>query len=71
VTANERWTRFPVRLAGNRPQRGLNRLTLRWPMPEIDGGRALDAAVRRLSQGVPADLHPVFGEVYSLAVRAR
>lgn len=71
VTANERWIRFPVRLAGNRPQRGLNRLTLRWPMPEIDGGRALDAAVRRLSQGVPADLHPVFGEVYSLAVRAR
>jgi hypothetical protein len=69
VPAGERWTRYPVRLAGSRLERGLNRLTLRWPIPELDGGAALAAAARRLAQGLPADLHPVFGEVFSLMVR--
>jgi hypothetical protein len=39
-------------------------------MPPPVGEQALDAARRRLAQGIEADLHPVFGEVFSLRVRA-
>ncbi len=61
-----RW-RLPVR-------RGVNQLTLRWPelAPARPGGGAeLEDAAGRLARGLPADIHPVFGEVYSVRVTTR
>lgn len=47
---------------------GLNRLTLEWPLPEIDA-EPFELEIERLEVGIAADLHPVFGEVFSLIAR--
>lgn len=64
-----RWSTRSLTLAGALLRPGLNRLTLRWPPPPPRGEAALEAALRRLEEGLPADLHPVFGEVWSLVAR--
>jgi hypothetical protein len=69
VDAAERWTRTVLRIERGHLRRGLNRLTLRWPLPPTDGDVALAAAADRLEVGIAADLHPVFGEVFSLVAR--
>ncbi|HSG39884.1 MAG TPA: hypothetical protein VLE27_09630, partial [Thermoanaerobaculia bacterium] len=69
VDTTERWTRALLRIDRGRLHPGLNRLTLRWPAPAVDGDAALQAARERLELGVAADLHPVFGEVFSLIAR--
>ena len=42
---------------------GLNRVTVRWPLPDTSGERALRRAADRLEAGRQADLHPVFGHL--------
>jgi hypothetical protein len=69
VDAGERWTRTVLRIERGHLRRGLNRLTLRWPLPSTDGDIALAAAADRLEVGIAADLHPVFGELFSLVAR--
>ena len=66
VQATESWRRETLRLPARSLRRGLNRLTLSWPLPRGAGDAAIGRAVRRLRQGLPADLYPVFGEVFSL-----
>jgi hypothetical protein len=61
------WTRHRLRVPTGP---GLNRLTLEWPLPEVPGEIMLAGAVDRLEAGRQADLHPVFGEVLDLRVRA-
>jgi hypothetical protein len=69
-----RWTRATFRLpAGELAELaemgpGLHRVAVRWPMPPPVGEAALEGAKSRLAEGVEADLHPVFGEVFSLRV---
>ena len=69
LAVTDRWSRASLRVRRDQLRPGLNRLTLRWPAPP-DGDRPLEAAVRRLEEGIEADLHPVFGELYSLRARA-
>ena len=69
LRAYERWTRQTLPLARDRLKRGLNRVTLRWPAAPPVGTAALQAAVARLECGIEADIHPVFGQVFSLLVR--
>jgi hypothetical protein len=69
LEATERWIRSVHRIEPRSLRRGLNRLTLRWPLALGDGETALQAAADRLELGVAADLHPVFGEVFSLLAR--
>lgn len=69
VEATERWMRTAFRIDHENLRRGLNRLTLRWPLPSADGEAALQAAAERLEAGIVADLHPVFGELFSLVAR--
>jgi hypothetical protein len=64
--AGERWTRAHLRIPRPALRTGLNRLTLRWPAPPPLGGDPFAAAIERLELGLAADLHPVFGEVFSL-----
>ena len=71
VDAGERWTRTVLRIERRDLRRGLNRLTLRWPLPSMDGGIAMAAAADRLEVGIAADLHPVFGELFSVMARPR
>jgi len=64
-----RWSTQRLTLAGGLLRPGLNRLTLGWPPPPPRGEAALAAAIRRLEEGLEADLHPVFGEVWSFVAR--
>ncbi len=66
MAAGETWSRHTLRLPPPRARRSLHRLTLVWPTLPAAGDAALESAVRRLENGVEADLHPVFGEVFSL-----
>lgn len=66
VQAAGTWSRASLRVQARSLRRGLNRITLSWPLPRAAGDLALQTAVRRLRQGLPADLYPVFGEVFSL-----
>ncbi|HEY0781580.1 MAG TPA: hypothetical protein VGE98_03930, partial [Thermoanaerobaculia bacterium] len=69
LAAGPTWKRETFKIGTDRLRRGLNRLTLRWPLPSADGDAALAAARSRLELGIGADLHPVFGEVFSLLAR--
>ena len=62
----DRWSRTTVDVPAGRLRRGFNRVTLRWPALPADGDAALAQILRRLEQGIPTDLHPVFGEVFAL-----
>lgn len=67
LRVGERWTKSRLRLTAGA---GLHRLTLRWPdLPATGGDNPLVPAIERLELGLPADLHPVFGEVWSLVAR--
>jgi hypothetical protein len=68
VAAAAGWSRHRLAVPAGALGRGLHRLTLRWPLPPPVGEEALASAVRRLELGREADLHPVFGEVFSLRV---
>jgi hypothetical protein len=69
VSATAAWSRSSLRASREALRPGLNRLTLLWPDPPPAAGDPLAAAVERLERGLAADLHPVFGELFS--VRAR
>ena len=69
VAAGESWSRHPIRLPRRDLRPAINRLTLVWPALPPYGDQALEHAIRRLENGVEADLHPVFGEVFSLVAR--
>jgi hypothetical protein len=66
IQATGRWSRTALRVEARKLRRGLNRVSLSWPLPRHAGDLALHIAVQRLRQGLPADLYPVFGEVFSL-----
>lgn len=71
VEAAARWTRVGFRFDRKDLRRGLSRLSLRWPLPTTDGATAMREAADRLEIGVAADVHPVFGEVFSVVARPR
>jgi cation diffusion facilitator CzcD-associated flavoprotein CzcO len=66
VPARERWTRARLRIPRAPLRPGLNRLTLRWPALPPAGSDPLRPVRERLESGLAADLHPVFGEVWSV-----
>lgn len=66
--AGGRWGRWDLALPAAMMPRGVHRLTLRWPALASHGSQALALARRRWEEGLEADLHPIFGEVFSLRV---
>lgn len=68
VELGARWSRTRLRLPASLLRPGLNRLVLRWPLPPALTVDAVAAVADQLLQGYRADLHPVFGEVFSLRV---
>ncbi len=69
VKLHDRWTSHTITLGREHLREGINRLTLEWPLPPSEGDVAIGETVRRLEQGIPADLHPVFGELFRLQAR--
>jgi hypothetical protein len=69
IEIEERFRRHTLRIGRGLLRSGRNRLLLRWPPPPPCGEEALAGARKRLEEGIEADLHPVFGEIYSLLAR--
>lgn len=63
------WSRAILRVPARSLARGLGRLTLTWPPLGTGGESPMAPLLDRLSLGLEADLHPVFGEIASLRVR--
>ena len=66
LPVRERWTKSSLRVPAALLQKGLNRLALRWPDPPPAGEDPFRIVIERLESGLEADLHPVFGEVFTL-----
>ena len=49
--------------------KGLNRVSLIWPSLTRDGDVALGEVIERLEKGVAGQIHPIFGEVFSIKAR--
>ncbi|TMQ16181.1 MAG: hypothetical protein E6J91_12295 [Deltaproteobacteria bacterium] len=63
------WRAENLRVRAGLLRPGINKLTLHWPPPPPAGHAALQCAIERLERGIAADVHPVFGEVFSLMAR--
>ncbi len=66
LAALDHWQQYELHIERSLLRPGLNHLRLAWPLPGKRGDTALQIAIRRLRQGLPADLYPVFGEIFSL-----
>ena len=71
VALVETWRRHLIRLPCQGLRRAINRLALVWPPLPAYGDEAFESAMVRLENGVEADLHPVFGEVFALVAKSR
>ena len=69
VSATGEWLTAPLFLPSASLRAGINRLAIDWPAPVRDGSEAIATAVARLGAARPADLYPVFGEVFSAIIR--
>jgi hypothetical protein len=49
---------------------GANKVSIHWPRLGANGDAVMNQIRERLEQGVPANLHPVFGELQSLVARS-
>jgi hypothetical protein len=67
----EKWSNQKIRIPPSFITRSLNQLGLHWPRLPACGDIALESAIQRLEKGLQADLHPVFGEVFSLRLQSR
>ncbi|MFP5287753.1 MAG: tetratricopeptide repeat protein, partial [Thermoanaerobaculia bacterium] len=67
--AGNGWTRTSLRIPRDLLRPGLNRLTLFWPALPATGEDPLRPVLDRLESGIAADLHPVFGEIFSILAR--
>ena len=69
MEVEEVWTRGTFRLPRRRLERAINRISVAWPPLPDCGDAAIENVIRRLENGHEADLHPVFGEIFSLRAR--
>lgn len=68
VWVNEKWTKIVLPIKPIQSSSCIARLSLIWPALPPCGNEALEGALKRLESGQLADLHPVFGEVFSLKI---
>jgi len=71
VWVNEKWTKVVLPIESIPSSSCLTRLSLVWPTLPPCGSEAIEGYLRRLELGQFADLHPVFGEVFSLKVKPK
>ena len=64
------WERRSIAVAASDLRPGFNQVTVAWPPLPDEGDEALAEIGRRLEEGIAADLHPRFGEIYALRARA-
>ncbi len=69
LPAGTRWATTSLRVPAEAIDPGLNRLDVTWPELPPVGDAELARVIGRLERGLPADLHPVFGELWSVRLR--
>ncbi len=69
VSASSTWSTHRLTVSSEVLTSALNRFSIRWPMPSMDGDVAMAQMLERLDLGVDADPHPIFGEIASLKAR--
>jgi hypothetical protein len=69
VELDERWSKHRIAIDHRKLRHGFNRLGLIWPAAPANGDRALARVSDRWRNGMPADMHPTFGELLSLTAR--
>ena len=65
----EQWRKATLSIKIPVQRQTIHQITLCWPALPPCGSEAINGAINRLEQGMLADLHPVFGEVFSLIVK--
>jgi hypothetical protein len=68
VTLGSRWQRVRVGIPRGNLRRGVNRVRIEWPALPAAGDLAVREIRRGLEEGIPVDLHPVFGDLFRLRV---
>lgn len=71
VWVNEKWTKVVLAIESIPSSSCLKRLSLVWPPLPPSGNEAIEGCLSRLELGQFADLHPVFGEVFSIKIREK
>jgi len=65
---SRQWSSWEITLAGDIVREGLNKVTVRWPVPEFESGEALEKVVTNLFNFWELkfpNFFPVFGEIHS------
>jgi hypothetical protein len=65
------WRSWEVPIDGSAVVDGLNRITLRWPVPDFPDREELDTVVEDLVSGVYPEFYASFGEVHSFTIDGR
>jgi hypothetical protein len=65
------WSRGGLLLPADHLRPTINRLTLEWPVLPAAGDEAFSETIYQLEMGREVDLHPIFGEIYSLTAQLR
>lgn len=68
IMVDQQWRRQQIRVQQHTIKQGINSVTLCWPKLPAEGDQALLKQITRLQQGLPAGIHPVFGELFALIV---
>lgn len=71
VSVDEKWTKVVLPIGPIYSSSQILQLSLAWPPLPPCGSEAIEGAIKRLEQGQIADLHPIFGEVFSLQLGLR
>jgi hypothetical protein len=67
--AGRKWRRHTIAVPRRALIAGINQLSVLWPAVSRNGTRAQERILGRLEKELPANLHPVFGELASVRVR--
>jgi hypothetical protein len=65
LAVTHEWGTWELTLPGEAVREGLNEVTVRWPVPEFPGEKALDRVRPNLLERKFPDFYPVFGEIHS------
>ncbi len=71
LTATDRWSGVEFALPQNATRVGVNRVRVRWPVPEVDQRRWRDTETAAIGRGAAMRVLPVFGELFEALVSIR
>jgi hypothetical protein len=59
------WSTWDINLSGEAVYEGVNEISIDWPMPEFESGKALERARLQVIERKFPDFYPVFGEIHT------